>query len=241
MKKLLSKILPKSFVTWYKKRKLNSSQFQDTEPQEIFTQIYHENHWSSDESASGTGSDLTQTVVLIEELNALLKDKNIKSMLDIPCGDFNWMQRVDLEGINYIGADIVQELIDKTRQKYETKNIHFKVLNLISDPLPKCDLVFVRDCLVHLSFHNIYSSLENIKSSGSKYLLTTTFPNHAENVNIPTGQWRAINLELPPFNFPKPILIINEKCTENDGAFEDKSMALWEIDKIELPPIPYKL
>lgn len=98
----------------------------------------------------------------------------------------------------------------------------------------------IRDCLVHLSLENIYNSIKNIKASGSKYLMTTTFPEHPVNFDIQTGDWRPLNLQIKPFNFPKPLILINENCTELNGRFRDKSMALWEIDKIELPSTPYK-
>lgn len=102
---------------------------------------------------------------------------------------------------------------------------------MITDPLPQNDLIIVRDCLVHLSYKDIYNAIKNIKSSGSKYLLTTTFTNHDLNHDIVTGDWRAINLQ-KPFNFSSPLLVINENCTQGSGEYSDKAMALWEIDKI---------
>ena len=59
---------------------------------ETFTEIYTENLWASAESKSGTGSELRNTEVLRQELSVLLKKYKIQSMLDIPCGDFNWMK-----------------------------------------------------------------------------------------------------------------------------------------------------
>lgn len=38
----------------------------------------------------------------------MLKKYSIKSILDIPCGDFSWMKKIELDGIEYIGADIVK-------------------------------------------------------------------------------------------------------------------------------------
>jgi hypothetical protein len=158
---------------------------------------------------------------------------NIKSVLDLPCGDFNWMQRVDMSNVEYIGGDIVEDLIKSNIKQYkERENITFQVLNLITDTLPKSDLIFARDCLVHLPFKEVNSAINNIKSSGSKYLLTTTFTNRKKNNDIVTGDWRPLNLQEKPFNFPTPILIINENCTENNGQYNDKSMALWDISKL---------
>jgi hypothetical protein len=209
--------------------------FKKKNPKEIFTNIYNSNHWKSKESVSGAGSEKIQTNSLILDLTKLFTKYNIKSILDIPCGDFNWMKDVDLCGASYIGADIVENLIESNRKIFETDEIiisKFEVLNLISDTLPKTDIIINRDCLVHLSFEDCKNAIINIKLSKSKYLLTTTFTNRLINKDIVTGDWRTLNLQLAPFNFPPPLFIINEGCTEGNGAFTDKSMALYEISML---------
>ena len=199
--------------------------------EEMFSKIYKTNSWGDDESFSGTGSNLGQTSGIIELLPQLFKKYSIKTVLDIPCGDFNWMKHVDFDGIEYIGADIVKEII-KNNQKYSRENIKFVQMDIISSNLPKVDLIFSRDCLVHFSNEDILKTLNNIKKSGSTYLLTTTFPDHHENMDIKTGKWRTINLEQPPFDLNKPLEIIREECTEDDHLYYDKSLALWEIKDI---------
>ena len=144
------------------------------------------------------------------------------------------MRFVDLAETKYIGADIVDKLILNNSNLYGINNqIDFKVINLITDKLPKVDLVITRDCLVHLSFKDIFTSIANIKNSGSKYLLTTTFINRHNNIDIITGNWRTLNLEIAPFNFPKPIALFIENCTEDNGNFSDKAMALYNIEDIK--------
>jgi hypothetical protein len=63
-------------------------------------------------------------------------------------------------------------------------------------------------------------------------LLTTTFPEHDQNSDIVDGDWRLLNLQRAPFLFPGPLRLINERCTEADGAYDDKSLGLWRIDSI---------
>jgi hypothetical protein len=67
--------------------------------EQVFTNIYDTRAWHSKESISGNGSELIQTEQIINELPVLLKKYNITSMLDIPCGDFNWMQHVNLDNV----------------------------------------------------------------------------------------------------------------------------------------------
>jgi len=233
MKQLIKKIIPGWLFKKYKSWAMKSSKFNNKSPKDVFTEIYNSNYWKSSESISGTGSVASQTKSLIKDLDQLFIDMKITSVLDIPCGDFNWMKKVNYSKINYIGADIVEELIKvNTEKNKDNDNLKFKVLNLINDPLPKSDMIFSRDCLVHLSYEDIFKAITNIKASGCKYLLTTTFTDWHLNFDIATGEWRKINLQDSPFNFPKPILIINENSTEDNGDNKDKSMALWEISKI---------
>lgn len=196
---------------------------------EVFLNIFNENHWGGTDSISGPGSDLTQTKILIKTLPKLLEEYKIKTMLDIPCGDFYWMSNVDLSKVKYTGADIVDNIIDKCKSDHPLYD--FKIMDLVNSELPSVDLIFCRDCLVHLPYEMIKKALINIKNSKSKYLLTTSFINH-DNIDTHLGGWRPLNLAKDPFNLPEPILIINEGCTENNNAYFDKSMFLWKITNI---------
>jgi len=200
--------------------------------QNIFSTIYMNNSWGDSESISGFGSRLDTTIAIRRELPKLIKDFYIKDMLDVPCGDFNWMKEVNLDLGNYIGGDIVQDLVDKNKKMHEKDNKAFLYLDITKSPLPRADLIICRDCLVHFSFENIQLAINQIKLSKSHYLLTTTFVNRTKNQQITTGEWRPINLNLPPFNFPPPIKIINEEFTFYGKDYSDKSLGLWEINTL---------
>lgn len=202
-------------------------------PREIFQNIYHTNYWGNADSRSGAGSDLDQTAEIRRHLPLLIKEREIGSMLDIPCGDWHWMKEVTLD-LDYIGADIVPELIERNKAQYGDERHRFVSLDLTKDSLPNVDLVFSRDVLVHLSFADIFTALSNLRCSGSAYLLTTTFTARKKNADIRTGQWRPLNLQKPPFNFSPPLSLIVEKCTEGDGSWGDKSLGLWKIRDLGL-------
>jgi SAM-dependent methyltransferase len=195
---------------------------------EVFTDIYHHNLFGGTVSRSGTGSDLIQTAEIRRRLPAFLKEFGVQSVLDIPCGDFHWMKEVEID-VDYTGADLVAEMIQKNQQLYGNEKRRFVTLDVVRDDLPKVDLVFCRDVLVHLSFNDALAALQNIKRSGSDYLLTTTFTARDSNIDIQTGQWRPLNLEKAPFNLQPLLAIINEKCTEGDGSWGDKSLGLWKV------------
>jgi hypothetical protein len=197
--------------------------------EERFARIYQTNLWFDAESRSGTGSNLDETAQLRASLPPLLRRLNTRRLLDVPCGDFNWMNHVDLSGIEYIGGDIVQPLIEANRERYESAARRFLKVDVIKGPLPQADVILCRDCLVHFSFANIIAAFQTMKSSGAEYLLTTTFPAREVNKDIVDGDWRPLNLEASPFLLPAPIDVIVEGCTEEGGAYVDKALAVWRV------------
>lgn len=208
------------------------NQAQNTE--DVFTKIYEKNYWNDNESVSGHGSNLISTKFIRKEIPSLLKKLDVKTMLDAPCGDFYWMKKIinQLDLDQYIGADIVADLITKNNQRFGKENITFVQLNVINNPLPKVDLILCRDCLLHFSYKDIISAFKNFKMSGAKYILMTHFSKikHRKFVDITTGDWRPINFNQPPFNLPEAEHIIVEHCPQS--GFPDKCLALWELSKI---------
>lgn len=204
----------------------------DNSIEERFNYIYRTNHWRGKKSISGQGSELSQTKTIRENLPEIFVKYKIQSMLDLPCGDFNWMETISLTLSNYIGGDIVQEIIDSNNRNYSNEIRSFVKLDITKDPLPKVDLIFCRDCFVHLSNDDILKAIENIKKSQAKLFMTTTFTACRSNEDIVTGDWRILNLLKKPFNFPKATLILNENCTEGDGTYADKSLGLWKINDL---------
>ena len=206
-----------------------SLKYQNKDARHVFQNIYNNNSWEGVDSVSGAGSDIKQTEEISRHLPQLISEYNIQSMLDIPCGDHFWINKLNLD-IQYIGADIVSNLIERNKAHYEASNKTFLCMDIIKDNLPDINLIFCRDCFIHFSYDDIFKSIENIKKSGAQYLMTTTFP-EKENRDIATGGWRMLNLEAAPFNFPEPLICINEKCDEGE-AYKTKSMALWKVSDL---------
>jgi hypothetical protein len=202
--------------------------------EQVFTAIFLGNTWGrSADSRSGPGSSLPQTQAIRRTLPALIEELRCRSLLDIPCGDFSWMSRLDLE-VDYTGGDIVRPLIDDNQRNYGGPRRKFLSLDLLRDSLPRADLVLCRDCLVHFSYRDIFRALRAIRSSGGTWLLTTSFASRTRNEDIPTGSWRPLNLVLPPFCLPLPQMWIDEECPRDDCR--DKGLALWKI--ADLPDEP---
>jgi SAM-dependent methyltransferase len=200
---------------------------------ERFVRIHETNLWGADTSVSGVGSELDATAAIRERLPALLKERGVRSMLDAPCGDHRWMANLALDLDRYVGVDIVPPIIESLRQHYRgDARRSFLLADLTRDPLPRCDLILSRDCLVHFSFATLRRAVGNLKASGAVWLLATTFPELAHNDDIEDADWRPLNFEIAPLNWPAPVEIINERCTEASGAYADKSLALWRLSDL---------
>lgn len=201
---------------------------------ERFRYIHETNLWGSEESRSGLGSELQQTAGLREAIPKLLVELGARTLLDIPCGDFGWLSAAELEIAQYIGGDIVPEIVAANVASYGGPRRRFEVMDLTRDALPRADVVLCRDCLVHLSSANALRALENIRASGCGYLLATTFLRHDRNEDIEDGDWRLLNLCLAPFSLPEPLRVIVEGCTESGGAYADKALGLWSAGDLEV-------
>ena len=194
---------------------------------EVFRDIHRRGVWRNSETDSGDGSTLESTQSVRDALPAIIRELNIESILDIPCGDFHWMSRVDIGNASLVAADIVPELVEENRRRHP--EVDFRILDACSPPLPQMDMIFCRDCLVHLSLKDALAALENFRRSGARYLMATTFPNARVNRETIQGAWRPLNLRKPPFDLDAPLEMVNERCVLRGGRYMDKSMGLWKL------------
>ena len=112
-----------------------------------------EKEWDTGETVSGPGSTISYTEDLREALPLLLQKLQVRSLLDAPCGDYNWMSQTKMKGIEYTGGDVVPELIEKNSIKYP--GVHFIVADITRDSLPKTDAVLCRDCFIPVSYTHL--------------------------------------------------------------------------------------
>ena len=195
---------------------------------EVFKTIYDNSLWSSPESKSGEGSEKNYTQNLRMWMIENIPKYEIRNIVDAPCGDFNWMRYVLPDvSVNYIGLDIVEELIKINNKKYSCSDITFKKSNIIEERIPDCDLLIVRDCLFHFSYADINQFLKNIKKTNYKYLLTTSHivSSDFKNFDIKTGDFRKIDLFKSPFNFSENSIL---ECINDypEGHRTPKSLSL---------------
>lgn len=180
------------------------------------------------ESVSGPGSTISYTKHFRTKLEEFLEISRCRSLLDAPCGDFNWMKAVRVpSGMRYFGADIVESIIAKNREAYGSKDRLFFCIDLIHDAIPDADVWLCRDCLFHLSFEHALRVLRNgLRANISYYMLTSHF--NEVNTDDVTGSFRPVNLCRAPFDFPEPIA----SFTDYVGDFPPRRVGVWTRDQI---------
>jgi glycosyltransferase involved in cell wall biosynthesis len=200
--------------------------------QDTFTRIYQNNQWGNSESRCGPGSTVSDAANLRQHLPALFEQFNITSVLDAPCGDFNWMRLVvEATAIRYVGADVVADIVSSNR-RFESDRVTFVSLDITTDTLPKADLMICRDCLFHLSYEATRAFLENFVRADISYLLTTTHknPNRFVNRDIATGGFRPMDLFSSPYNLdPQPLMRIDDWLAPEP----EREMCLWSRAQIQ--------
>lgn len=195
----------------------------------VFTRYYQRNRWGDAESVSGPGSTARYTENIRKEIPRLIQELGVRRLLDAPCGDYNWFRLIPRgEQIAYIGGDIVGEMVRRNQALYGSANTSFMQLDITRDRLPPADLWLCRDVLFHLSERDVFRALRNFLDSGIAYLLTSSHPECTENRDIPTGAFRLLNLELPPYNFSKPTASIDDWIE----GYPVRTLCLWDKEAV---------
>jgi hypothetical protein len=168
------------------------------------------------ETANGPGCTVEATTDLRAWLPGIFAKYEITSMLDAACGDFNWMQHVDLTGVSYTGWDVEPRMVQENAKKWPQHT--WACNNLLNQVrVPKVDLILARQILIHFPNDYIHLVLDNFKLSGSTYLLASHWPEVDNDFTYDpnAGAWvgymeRPVNLEAPPFSLSAKLDAVRE-------------------------------
>lgn len=196
-----------------------------TSPRERFSNIYETGLWKfqTGQPLSGAGSSEASAQYLIESFPKLLSSLEISSLLDIGCGDFAWMQKIDLP-CSYVGIDIVPSVIAANTERFSTVDRSFLCIDATFDRVPTADAALCREVLFHLSFDHAMLVIRNVRRSGVQFFFATTDPITAFNSDIETGDFRILNLQKPPFKFGPPIAQIRD-----DSITARRIIGVWRV------------
>jgi len=194
-----------------------------------FSSIYSQGVWLNERrggSRSGSGSELGSTEMLRRRLPEMLHSLGTRMLLDLGCGDLNWMKEVGLP-CGYTGADIVRQVIEENSKRYASPARTFQLLDATRDPLPAADTILCREVLIHLSFADIWRLIENVRSSGAMFFVATTDSGIRLNADIRSGDFRPVNLRQAPFRFPEPV-----RWLTDDQVAPERMVAAWAVSAL---------
>lgn len=214
---------------WRKRRGANIEHVGRSDMSAVFSEIYANGAWVVDkdqDSLSGAGSTSANTSELLGQLSGFLHDVRCSKLVDIGCGDFNWMRRVTGD-FDYLGIDIVPSVIEANTMKYGDPKRQFICMDASAGPIPSGDVAVCREVLFHLSFRDGLRLLRNIKQAGFKYILLTTEQSVWFNSDIRNGDHRRLNLAKAPYKLPNPFAEMPD-----DKVADGRVLAVWRNEAL---------
>jgi len=160
------------------------------------------------ESISGPGSTRSAAEPVLSLLNRVVKKYRVTSILDLGCGDWNWMQYAAWRSnprVCYEGWEAHPGLVDDLTKKFGDSRTCFRLADVTHDTLPRADLVVCRDILFHLRLDLALQIIQQLQEYGC-ILIATSFLEQRRNIDIqpylPIENWGfyLINLDIAPFN-----------------------------------------
>ena len=216
IKTFLKFIIPDFILRYRIKLNHKKKGFEKKSLKEIFSDIYKHNLWdnyseSKNEFYSGTGSRNKEiNEKYVNSLKVFFKSFEKKpTIVDLGCGDFFIGSQLTGFANKYIAVDVVDELINFNKKKYNNLNVDFQSLDITKDNLPIGDVVIVREVLQHLSNKNIKNVLDKIKTQYQYLIFTEALPNlknfkaNKDFLNGPDTRLSLLSgiiLTKPPFN-----------------------------------------
>ena len=141
----------------------------------------------AEETTCGPGSTLVATRNVRDWLPGALERLGVKTLLDAPCGDRNWIRLVDLP-CAYVGVD--EEPAHVAAAGLYGASVH--QMDIRSDDLPECDAILSRDFFQHLSMADAELALANMRRTGAAWIITTCHGRPGPDCK--NGEFRYIDL-----------------------------------------------
>jgi 2-polyprenyl-3-methyl-5-hydroxy-6-metoxy-1,4-benzoquinol methylase len=180
---------------------------------EQFEEIYSENKWLY---GSGEGSQPQHTRPYVSFLQNFLRNNNIKSVVDMGCGDWQFSQFIDWTGIDYWGFDVVTSLIEANQKQFSLPTVRFQLAAGDASDLPAANLLIAKDVLQHWSNDSVKAFLLNLTKYDYCLITNCVNPNgETTNDNIENGGFRYLDLRLAPFSIQAEELL---SFTNNRGT-----------------------
>lgn len=189
---------------------------------------------------NGFKSEPANTVSVRECLGRAIFELKISSILDVPCGSGSWQHLIPgITNLTYVGADINVEALEKAKHRETSVDagLEFMLFDPVHFPLRRTfDLVLFRDIIEQQPVADTLLAIMNFKSSGSRLLAATYWPNsHARTnlaaYNLPQAGWYEANILEDPFIFPEPLLSC-ENGDEGTTYHSRQKLGIWRLEDL---------
>ena len=111
----------------------------------VFRSVYRDHAWKG-RSRSGPGSDAAASQPFRAFLEDLIRRHRVGSVLDVGCGDWTSTRLVDWGGVDYMGIDIVPEVIEANRRRYGRAGVRFDAVDFVHADFPPPTCCSARRC-----------------------------------------------------------------------------------------------
>jgi SAM-dependent methyltransferase len=163
-----------------------------------FSRVYAQDIW---EGGSGRGSTAENTVAYRAFLEQFLRDQDVKSVVDLGCGDWQFSQHVDWQGADYHGVDTVPAVVQENKRRFGHR-ARFSHLDISQEALPSADLVLIKDVLQHWPTRTIRDFLPRLKTYRWAIITNCGLSGPTLNGDIAMTGYRPLDLRQPPFGLP---------------------------------------
>jgi SAM-dependent methyltransferase len=193
------------------KADLKASRNRHLSAQDVFTTVYTKGMWGGEPGTfcSGPGSNEEAAKPYADFVIQFMTEHNVKSVVDLGCGDFRVGRLIAASGVSYAGVDVVEPLIAENIRRNSSPTVRFQRADITADALPEGDLCLVREVFQHLSNGQVAAVLAKL-SNYKHALITEVHPDDFQHYQInrdkPHGatsrlaHFSVLCLDQPPFN-----------------------------------------
>ena len=169
---------------------------------DAFANIYENDLWGGGSGPSSPAHNAPYMQILAD----FMRFNDVKTVVDLGCGDWQHARSMDWSGIRYQGFDIIESVIAANIKTFGSNTVTFHVLRSM-DELPRADLVICKDMLQHLPNADVAAHLDLLSRIYRFAIVTNDIAcwrdgQSENNINgdIVYGAYRQLRFDLSPFN-----------------------------------------
>lgn len=144
------------------------------------------------ETPCGYDSKVSETAIQRKWIPKIVEKYGVQTVADIGAGDLNWIKLMEWD-VEYQAYDLIPRHESVSR------------LDITMEVPPCVDLIMCLWVFNHMHPRQVIAALDNIKASGSKYLMFTTSPRWAEYLPVEIDLPRVERVDLKIENMSKAV------------------------------------